>query len=174
MKKFSNKPIFKLLCRYTLLLALVLMAYFSSIFYSILLKLTIYPSSWILGIFYSSSVFKSILFVDSYSIELIPACVALSAYVLLLILNLTTQMPAKKRIHSILFSFLLLLSINIVRIVAFSILLINGYAYFEQLHQLFWYFFSIALVIGVWFITAYVFKIKNIPIYSDFKSLKLK
>jgi exosortase/archaeosortase family protein len=159
--------------RYVLLLAIVLISSFSNIFYEFFLRLTIYPVSWLLDFFYSSSVFKSIIFVNSYSIELIPACIAVSAYLLLLILNITLSMPIKKRIYSIIFSFFLLLALNILRIFIFSLLLINNYKYFNQLHEFFWYFLSIILVIGIWFLTAYVFKIKNIPIYTDIKSIKI-
>jgi len=143
MKKEKDNGVLGLLYRYIILLVIVLIASYSNIFYNIFLKLTIYPVSWILDLFYSSSVFNSILFLNSYSIDIIPACVAVSAYLLLLILNLSTQMPLKKRICSILFSFLVLLMANIARIIIFSILLINDYVYFEQLHEFFWYFLSI-------------------------------
>ena len=158
--------------RYVILLVIFLISSFSNIFYILFLKLTIYPSSWLLSLFYHSSVFKSILFVNYYSIDIIPACIAVSAYLLLLILNLTTQMSTRTRVYSILFSFLLLLLFNIIRIVVFSALLITNSVYFEVLHEFFWYFLSIILVVLIWFLTAYVFKIKNIPIYSDFKSIK--
>ncbi len=172
-----NKREFKirnLIGRYVLLLILVLIISYSNFFYELFLRATIYPVSWLLGLFYASSVFKSVLFVNSLSIELIPACIAVSAYALLLILNLTAPLPIKKRIYSLAFSFIVLLLFNILRIAVFSVLLANDYPYFEQLHAFFWYFLSIALVVLIWFSTAYVFKIKNIPIYTDFKSIKGK
>jgi hypothetical protein len=49
---------------------------------------------------------------------------------------------------------------------------VSDYVYFDQLHVFFWYFASTLLVVLVWFATAYVFKIRNIPIYSDFKEIK--
>lgn len=173
MKKKSQE-LFNLFCRYILLLIIILISSFSKIFYELFLQLTIYPSSWLLNIFYSSSVSKSIIFASSYSIELIPACIAVSAYLLLLILNLTISMPLKKRIYSLAFSFLVLLIINVLRIFIFSLLLISNYPYFDQLHEFFWYFLSIVIVLGIWFLTTYVFKITNIPVYSDIKSIKSK
>lgn len=169
--KDDKRVLINLVFRYISLLILILLIYSLNLFYNIFLILTIYPSSWLLSLFYNSSVFKSIIFVNSSSIELIPACIAVSAYVLLLILNLTIPMSAKKRIKSIFFSFLSLLLFNIVRIFVFSILLVNNYPYFKELHAFFWYFLSIALVVIIWFLTTHIFKIRAIPIYSDFKYL---
>lgn len=170
----KGRDLFNIFLRYVVLLVILLISSFSKVFYDLFLKLTIYPVSWLLNLFYNSSVLKSIIFVNSYSIELIPACIAVSAYLLLLSLNLTLSMPLRKRIYTLLFSFALLLVVNILRIFIFSLLLINNYKYFDQLHEFFWYFLSILLVIGIWFLTAYVFKIRNIPIYTDFKSIKSK
>lgn len=168
----KKRALFNLILRYILLLFLVILIYFFNFFDNLLLVFTIYPSSWLLGLFYSSAVYKSIIFVNSYAIELIPACIAVSAYVLLLILNLTISMNIERRVKTLLFSFLCLLLFNISRIFIFSLLLVNNYAYFEELHAFFWYFLSIALVVIIWFLTANIFKIKGIPVYNDFKYLK--
>ncbi|MEK6880877.1 MAG: pacearchaeosortase, partial [Nanoarchaeota archaeon] len=113
----------------------------------------------------------NMLIVNSLAIEIIPACVAISAYFLLLVLNLTIAMDLKKRVYSILLSFLALLILNILRIVILSSMYVEKFAYFEQVHLFFWYFLSTIFVVCIWFGTAYVFRIKNIPIYSDIKGL---
>lgn len=168
-KNKGARSIIYLLLRYAFLLIITLFIFKQS--YNFLFALTIYPLKLLLSIFYNTTIYHSFLVIGSYFIEIIPACIALSAYVLLFILNLTMAMPIKKRIYSLVFSFLLLLIINIMRIFTFSILFVNNFIYFEQLHKFFWYVLSILIVILIWFLTVKVFKLKNIPIYSDFKFL---
>ena len=174
MKKRKTKKInsvFWLFLRYLILLILGIIFTIPSalhnILYNILLKITIYPTYMLLNLFFEAILYNNLILLDLISIEIIPACVAVSAYFLLLILNLTTPMPKKQRIPSIIFSFILLLLINILRIIFFSFMLINKLPYFNIIHQLTWYVFSIILVIGIWFLTAHIFKIKTIPIYTD-------
>jgi hypothetical protein len=82
-------------------------------------------------------------------------------------------MNTRKRIYSLCFSIFFLLLINILRITLFSFLLINDYVYYDIFHKIFWYFLSIPIVLGIWFFSVYLFKIKNIPIYSDIKLIFL-
>ena len=140
-------------------------------FYKILLPLTIWPVYFLLSIFYNTSVIGSIILVSVAKIEIVGACVAGSAYYLLLILNLTTSMKSKQRIYSLLFSFFSLLILNILRIFSLSILYIEDFVFFDFTHKLFWYFLSIGFVVGIWFLTVWLFKIKNVPVYSDIKML---
>jgi exosortase/archaeosortase family protein len=170
MKKQPLNPLL-LFGRYLLILLIVLFASFSSKFYEVMLVLTIYPVNWILSIFYTSAVYSNFIFLENISLEIIPACVAVSAYILLLILNFLTQMNLKKRFYSIFFSMTLLLFLNIIRIVFLAVLLVNEYAYFDAVHKFVWYFMSLVIVVGIWFLTAYLFKIKNIPFFTDIKSL---
>ena len=107
-------------------------------------------------------------------IDLIPACIAGAAYYLLLILNLTTPMKLNKRLRSMLFLFATFLILNIIRIVIFSVLLANGYSYFDLAHKITWYFTSTALVVLIWFSNVKLFKIKQIPVYTDFKIIYKK
>jgi exosortase/archaeosortase family protein len=171
MKKKKNKEIISIFLRYIVLLFVILIIYSSEKIYSLLFSMTIYPVNFILSLFFNSSVNNSSILLDSIVINIIPACVAVSAYVLLFILNFTIQLDLKRRIYSLIFSLFLLLLLNIFRISIFSILFINKFTYFNLLHELFWYFFSIVLVIGIWFLTAYLFKIRSIPIYDDFKCI---
>src|SRR4030042_5015777 len=164
----KEKAIIYILIRYFVLLVLGI---FSSLFYLIFFYLTILPSYFLLKLFYEVSLSGSVLKVAGLEIGIVSACVAGSAYYLLLILNLTTEMTAKQRVFSLFFSLFLLLTVNILRIVLFSALLVEDYAYFDLLHRLFWYFMSISLVVVIWFFTAWLFKIKRIPLYSDLKTL---
>lgn len=168
MKK-TNKFIISLFARYLILIVFGLSL---PLFYKILTPLTLHPTNFILNLFYKSFLFSNYLIINSTLIEIIPACIAGSAYFLLLILNLTTEMKTKQRIYSVSFSLTALLLINILRISILSLMLIKETAYFDITHKIFWYALSILFVVGIWFLTVYLFKIKHIPIYSDIKKLK--
>jgi exosortase/archaeosortase family protein len=107
---------------------------------------------------------------NSSSIYLIDACIAVSAYYLMLVLILATpEIKFLSRVKAVALSFLILLLINIFRIVLMALIL-NTKA-FEILHLLFWYIFSLMMAIGVWFFIVKIFKINKVPIYTDFKFL---
>jgi exosortase/archaeosortase family protein len=138
------------------------------LFYFFFTGLTIYPVYFLLNLFYDVTISANILSVQNLPIEIIGPCIAGSAYYLLLILNLSTPgMKIAKRIFSLIFSFALLLTVNILRIFALSILFISGSNFFDVTHKLIWMFGSILFVVGVWFLTVKLFKIKEIPFYSD-------
>ncbi len=164
----KERTIIHVLIRYLILLVLGI---FSSLFYLVFFYLTIMPSYFLLKLFYEVSLSGHVLKVAGLEIGVVSACVAGSAYYLLLILNLTTEMTTKQRIFSLFSSLFLLLVINILRISLFSVLLIEDYIYFDLLHHFFWYFMSILIVVVTWFFTAWLFKIKRIPIYSDLSAL---
>lgn len=115
---------------------------------------------------------KTTIYFKGYYATLVPACIAGSAFYLLLILNLTTLMDRKKRIKSIFFllgSFLLL---NVIRIIIFANIYVSkGFDFFDVAHRATWYFGSTVLVILLWFVNVYLFKIKSVPIYSEIKNL---
>jgi len=162
---------YKIFLRYIILLLLGLGNLV--IFYKVFAPLTIFPSYYILSLFYNVGLDSTTILVDSsYIIEIIRACIAPSAYYLLLALNLTTPMNTKKRMYSIFFSFALLLALNIIRIVILSIMFINQNASFEFTHKALWYGLSTVFVVGIWFLTVYQYQIKEIPIYSDFLTFK--
>ena len=147
-----------------------------ALFYLIFTPLTIYPVYLLFSLVFESISFvsmestKSILINRDFLIELIPACIAGSAYFLLLMLNLSTpNINLKKRIYAIAFSFGIFLLINILRIFIFGILAYSGYEYFDFTHWFFWYFLSTLFVVGIWFAEVKIFKIKEIPFYSDIK-----
>jgi len=144
------------------------------IFYFFFTYSTIYLTYFLLKLFFNVSLTNNIILINSFPIEIISACVAGSAYYLLLILNLSTrEITIKKRIKMLLFSFALFLMINILRIFFLSILYVNGVSFFDIAHRLFWYVGSIVFVVGIWFLSVKIFKIKEIPFYSDIVYLLL-
>ncbi len=140
------------------------------LFYFVLTPLTIYPVYFLLHFIFDTTLSGNIIYISSHVIEIIPACVAGSAYYLLLILNLSIpKIKFPQRIKMIALSFAVLLLINILRI--FVLVLLLDSKYFSITHELFWYFLSTIFVIGIWFSEVKLFKIKSIPLYSDIKSL---
>ncbi|MEK6935496.1 MAG: pacearchaeosortase [Nanoarchaeota archaeon] len=169
MRKLRNLKPARLLLRVILLLGLVISL---PLIYKILTPITIYFTAFLLKLFYQVSINKDILFINLKTmIEISPACVAGSAFLLLLILNLSTPMKVKTRIYSIFFSIVLLFLINILRIVVLSVLLVNNFEFFDLTHKLVWYGLSTIFVIGIWFLSVKLFKIKDIPVYTDIKYL---
>ena len=161
-----------MLIRYFIILLVALPNLF--IFYFVFTPLTIYPLFELFKLF-----FKDVFLVDNvfyisgnYLIEIIGACIAGSAYYLLFILNMSVpNIVIKKRIKMILFSFTILLCLNIIRIFILSLTFVSKSSSFELLHKLFWYAGATIFVVLIWFIEIKLFKIKEIPIYSDFKHL---
>lgn len=146
---------------------LLVLGFFSGIFYRFFFYLTFFPSYLLLSIVYDVSINGYVLNVAGIDIGIVEACIAGSAYYLLLILNLTTDIQIRKRVYSLIFSLISLLIFNIFRIFFFSILLVENFVYFDILHSLFWHLMSILLVVFIWFVTVWLFKIKKIPFYSD-------
>jgi len=165
-----KKKSFNILFRYLILL--VLTAFSLPIIYKIFTPLTIDTTVSLLRTLYEVTTNNTILIIESRTfIQIIPACVAGSAYLLLLILNLTLPMKFEKRIYSIFLSFLILFILNILRIFLLSILYHNQTPYVDFTHKLFWYGLSTVFVILIWFFIVKIFRIKEIPVYTDFKYL---
>lgn len=160
-----------ILLRYLFLLILSLFI-LSKPFASFILIITIYPVHFILGLFYQNFVVRDLILVGNISVELIPACLAISAYLLLFALNFLVSMRPLKRILALLFSSTVLLIANIIRIFILTLFVLQDSAYYDIIHEFIWYFLSTALVVAIWFLTAYLFNIKEIPLYSDIKSIK--
>lgn len=135
--------------------------------------LTIFPVFWILSFLdpLSAVLSSTDIFFKTHTISLVSACIGVSAYFLLIILNLSTPMHLSKRIKSLVFLILSFLILNIARIVIFALLLANGFQYFDIAHQVVWYFGSTIMVILLWFGNVWLFNIRAIPIYTDIKSI---
>jgi len=163
-----------ILARYSLL---ILSSLFNLwIFYFIFTPLTIYPvyaiMNYLVGALLNGNNIVLISGNTMGIIEMIPACIAGSAYFLLFILNMSVpNIKLKKRIKMILISFLSLLILNIIRIVILGTLLISGSSFFDITHKIFWYALSTIFVVGIWFAEVKIFRIKDIPVFSDIKSL---
>ena len=170
MKKV-HKNFMEIFVRYFILLLVSLNSLW--IFYFIFTILTIYPVFLILRFFFNAILVSNVIIINNkIPIELIQACIAGSAYYLLLILNLSTPgIKIKKRITMIFFAFASLLVINILRIVILSAILLQNFLVFVTAHQFVWYFMSTIFIILIWFSEVKIFKIKEIPFYSDIKLL---
>jgi len=152
--------------RYLILIAVALPNFW--IFYFIFTPLTVYPVYFLLSFFYDSLLIENIILVNDVAIDLIKACIAGSAYYLLLILNLSIpKIKIQKRIKMILFAFGIFLAVNVLRIFLLGIMILEKSSLFNFTHQLFWYLVSIVFVVGIWFTEVKIFKIKEIPFYSD-------
>src|SRR3989344_9015522 len=171
----EKKRVYGLLVRYLLLIVLGVPNLF--LFYAVFTPMTIKPTfAFFSAIDPSSYIVENtdnVIFFKGYYATIIPACVAGAAYYLLLILNLTTPMNVKKRIPSIVFLLGAFLILNLSRILIFALLLAKGYQYFDITHALTWYFGSTVLVILIWFGNVLLFRIRDIPIYSDIKQIYL-
>jgi exosortase/archaeosortase family protein len=176
-KKESKNKVLFIFLRYLILLALIIVLILpinSPTIYLILTPLTIYPVVFLLKIFVNLTFFYQglspmILLGGKTLIEIVPACVAGAAYILLLALNLSVSMKPKKRILSLVISFLILLIFNIIRIFIFSLLYYNSVPGIDFTHIIFWYGVSTIFIVLIWFIIVKIFKIREIPIYSDMK-----
>ncbi len=169
----NNKEAIILAIRYIVLVVLGFALIYGKLFEIIFTPLTFWPVLGILHLFYDN-VASLPGYVISYAnvyAGIIPACIAGAAYYLLLILNLTTPMKAMKRAWSILFLVGAFLIFNIMRIVIFAAVAASRSNYFDAAHMMMWYFGSTVMVVIIWFLTVWLFKIKEIPVYSDMKSL---
>ncbi len=145
-----------------------------AIFYFVFTPLTVYPIYFFLGLFFEVSLLAGniVLIENVIPIELIKACIAGSAYYFLFILNLSIpKIKLKKRIKMVLLAFLTFLIVNILRIFILSLVAVSGSPFFDITHRLFWYLISTIFVVGIWFAEVKIFRIKEIPFYSDMKFL---
>ncbi len=169
MKK-SKKEInyFHLFTRYLIIVLLGLGNLY--LIYLIATPLTIYSSYFLFNLFgFSPTLEGSNILVYGAYIELVSACIAGAAYFLLIALNLSTPMRKETRIKSLLFLILSFFILNLLRIFLFGTLFIKGFSYFDLAHEATWYFGSTILLLLIWFANVKIFRIKGIPIYSDFK-----
>jgi exosortase/archaeosortase family protein len=165
-----NKDFLNVAIRYLLLVLVAIPNLY--LFYTIFTPLTIYPVYFLLKIFFNVSLNFNTLSINNFLIHIIPACIAGSAYYLLLILNLSIpKIDLKKRLKIIGFAFLSLLILNIIRIFILISISLYNLELFNITHKIFWYLVSIIFVVGIWFIEVKIFRIKEIPFYSDMKNL---
>jgi exosortase/archaeosortase family protein len=132
--------------------------------------LTIYPSYWLIDLIYNPLILGHIIFVGRGVIEIVDACVAGSAYFLLLMLNLATpSIKIGKRISLLLSTFGMFLVLNLIRIFILSVMYLEGSPIFDATHKAFWYLGSTVFVIFIWFLGVKIFRIDKVPFYDDLK-----
>lgn len=173
MKK-SHKELFDLAIRYIILILVSFSGLW--IFYFIFSPITIYLTAFLLKIFFQTSITGDLIVLkNNFLIQMIEACVAGSAYYLLLILNLSIpKINIKKRIKMICFAFGSFLIVNILRIIILTIIFSYKVSWFPLVHEILWYVGGVILIVGIWFLEVKLFKIKQIPFYTDMKFLYKK
>lgn len=151
----------------------VILSVFNNGFYLIFSPWTLYLTFWILDLFYVVSLKGNEIIFDSISFTLIPACTASVAYLLLGLLILTTRsIRWITRLKMFIYGSMLLLFFNILRILILVFVYVNfGKNYFDALHIIFWEVVSTIVVILIWIGLIKWYRVKNIPVYSDFKFL---
>ena len=168
MNKQSNK-ILGLFLRYSTILLLGIGNLY--IIYKILTPLTIHTIHKILLIFTDTTLVGNIISTNNIVIEIVPACVAGSAFYLLFLLILSAaNIKPKTRTKALLTAFAMFFALNIIRILI--LIPLADTSYFEIVHWVFWHIISTLFVIGIWFSVVKIYKIKSIPIYTDFRYIK--
>ncbi|MEK6816353.1 MAG: pacearchaeosortase [Nanoarchaeota archaeon] len=109
----------------------------------------------------------------THTLTFIDACVAAAAYLLLSMLILTTKDIAwKNRLKMFMYGSLLILIFNVARIeILFLALFRLDYSTYSALHLFIWKFLSTIYVFCVWVLLIRMFKVKTIPVYSDFAQI---
>lgn len=165
--------LYDLIIRYVVLLVVAVPNLF--LFYWIFSPLTVYPSYFLFNLFFDTYLSGNNILFSNVSFSIIGACIAGSAYYLLLILNLSIpNVSLKERIKRILFAFSIFLAVNILRIFFLGVLYLQGAEFFDITHKIFWYGLSTLFIVGIWIFEVKIFKIKEIPVYSDFVFLYKK
>ncbi len=146
----------------------------ANLFYFLFSPLTVYLSYGLLSLVHGSVTLDGhVIMVGSQAVELIPACVAASAYLLLALLILLTRgISLRKGMLMFVVGSVLILIANVLRIeILTSLLLTKQVNYFETLHLLIWKVMSSAYVVVVWIVLCKLFSVKTIPVYSDLQHL---
>ena len=95
----TSSSIKEICIRYSILLFLAIFSL--PVIYKIFKPLTIFPVYYLLKLSYNIQLINDYLIIGDTIIQIIPACIAGSAYLLLIILNLSVPMKTKKRVHTL-------------------------------------------------------------------------
>ncbi len=162
--------VYSIILRYGVLLITAIPNFW--IFYLIFTPLTIYPVYFVLSLIFQASLSGDLIVINGASIKVIDACIAGSAYYLLLIFNLSVpNVKFVKRLKMIAFAFSSFLLVNVLRIITLSIIVLTKPNIFDISHKLTWYIGSIVIVVLIWFIEVRKFEIMDIPFYTDIKAI---
>ena len=164
--KYINKLIIRLI------LAFIMVLIGSNFVYFLLFKPTFY-SSYLLLLPYKPIIENNSLIIQNTKLEFVSACIATSAYLLLaLLILLTKDINLKKGMKILITGVIILLIVNLLRIYILALILLKfGIDAFNNVHLFFWQILSTVFVFLLWIFLTKYFKIKNIPIYSDFNQL---
>ena len=151
--------IFALLIRpeiffYTLLIPTMAFPYF-------VVKLFGYNVSFLLS--------ANTLLVNNEYITFVEACIATSAYYLLVLLLFTTKgIGLRKGIMMFFVGSVLIFVMNALRITLLMLIVISlGLNWYNAIHLAFWFIVSTVYVFLVWIFLIKLFNVKTIPVYSD-------
>jgi exosortase/archaeosortase family protein len=151
----------------------ILLALSYKLFYIVLSPLTIFTTFSLLSIFTPVTLNENMLTLQSASFIIIPACIAASAYLFLAILILLTRnISFRKGLELFLMGSGLIFLFNVIRILLLIFVYVKlGENYFQAIHLTFWYVLSTIVVVLIWIFLTKKYKIKEVPVYSDLKSL---
>jgi hypothetical protein len=170
-KNTENRRIIGIIIRYSLLVLIGFLGL--GIFYAIFRPITISAVFSIIKVFFrDATMFDNIIFFKSHGLAIIESCISGSAYFLLTILNFLAPMALIKRIPSLIFSWIVFLFLNVIRIFVSAIFFIKFFDYFDIVHLAFWYSLSTLMVVIIWIASIKLFRIESVPFYSDVKFLK--
>jgi exosortase/archaeosortase family protein len=141
-----------------------------AIFYKILTPITVNTLNFFLSLTQKTQVVGNRILMEGLAVDIIPACVAGSAFYLLTILTMSIpKIKSRKRVKIIAVTFAALFIANITRLVI--LVSLTNLASFEFIHWLFYNILSIVFVVAIWVSVVKIYRIKEIPIYSDIKFL---
>ncbi len=153
-------------------IALLATAFGIKLIYPIISPITFYLSYYSVSFLSPKLINSTSFIINDIRLNFIPACAAASAYILLIILITTVDIKFKKMLKVLIVGSLLILIANIIRIDILIIALVKyGSNLFNTLHLFFWKILSTIYVVILWILLTNWFKIKEIPIYSDFKKV---
>lgn len=149
----------------------IIVAFNINIFYKIFSPLTLHITKLTLSA-YNPIISGNLIFIKNQILEFIPACTAASAYILIASIILLTDISFKKMLKTFIAGSLIILGFNIIRIDILIYILLNYKTnLFDKLHFFFWYILSTLWVFLTWIFLTKIYKIKEIPIYTDIKKL---
>lgn len=158
------------------MLVLIIMGININMFYKILTPFTVYPVYLFFKTFYNAELSGTIIALGDTYVAFIPACIAASAYLLFTIFLLTTKgIKFNLGLKIFLLAVFAILATNIFRIIILLLILTNyGFNWFETLHLTLWRFTASLFIALLWIFFIRKYRIKTVPIYSDFKYLLKK
>jgi len=169
-----SKEVVILVLRYASAILLLLL---SDLLYKVLQPLTFYSTYYATSLFTDLRLLSSTQFLaGTQTLEFVPACAAVLAYILLYVLILFTKgISLRLGLKIALIGSVIIFVVNIIRIEALMYVLFkHGKDYFQTLHLLVWKVFSSLFVALLWIFFVKRYNIKGMPVYDDLKSFVRK